>query len=224
MRAARNCLLGLVRRHEEPLDSRDPASYRLECFDLARAGHDLYNQIFDTAAGNGEHVGTIAEWLRDVTATGQVESLELVCEGQPWFAPWNLVYDAEPDDAAFDGGPSGFAPSGGCGTTSAAASPFHPLRRMPLPAKPRVLVVLDPVVIEGLHDYPEADGSTQRDRLENFLASHGFVPVDSRTALERRSRSGGRMSSTGSVMPNLMRCTLVTRSLIRQPCATCCGT
>ncbi len=50
--------------------------------------------MFDPAAGDGEHVGTIAEWLRDMTATGQVESLELVCEGQPWFAPWNLVYDA----------------------------------------------------------------------------------------------------------------------------------
>jgi WD40 repeat protein/tetratricopeptide (TPR) repeat protein len=188
VRAARDRLFGLVKHHEQPLDQRDPASYRLACLDLARAGRDLYNQIFDAAARDGEHVGTIADWLRDLTMSGHVESLELVCEGQPWFAPWNLVYDSEPDDDAFDGGPPGFAPFWGMRYNICGGQPVDPLRRMPLPANPRVLVVIDPVVLEGLRDYPDFDGSNQRDRLEKFLADHGFVPVASRTALERALR------------------------------------
>jgi WD40 repeat protein/tetratricopeptide (TPR) repeat protein len=188
VRAARERLFCLVKQHEQPLDRRDPASYRLACCDLARAGHDLYNQIFDESARDGEQVGAIADWLRDVTQSSQVESLELVCEGQPWFAPWNLVYDAEPDDAEFDGGSAGFAAFWGMRYNICGGQPVDPLRRMPLPAKPRVLVVIDPFVREALRDYPDADGTTQRDRLDHFLDGLGLVPVECRSALEKALR------------------------------------
>ena len=44
---------------------------------------------------------TVRRWLREVTDTDGVQSLEVVSEGQPWFAPWNVVYDADPDEDLF---------------------------------------------------------------------------------------------------------------------------
>ena len=62
---------------------------------------------------------------RGITGTGQVESLEIVCDGEPWFAPWNLIYDEQPDAAAFRGagGSRRLGRSGECDTTFAAENP-----------------------------------------------------------------------------------------------------
>ncbi len=188
VKAARDRLFGLVQQHEQPLDQRDPAAYHQACLELARAGRDLYNQIFDPAARDGENVDTIAGWLRAVTDSGQVESLEVICNGQPWFAPWNLVYDIEPDELAFnggDGGRAGFAPFWGMRYNVCGGQPVDPLRRMPLPAKPQVLVVIDPVVLDDLRTYADTGCMTQLDRLERFLSAQGLTPVTSPAALAK---------------------------------------
>src|SRR5262249_16850335 len=133
-------------------------------------------------------VDDVAGWLKDVTGSGQVDSLEVVCDGQPWFVPWNLVYDEEPDESAFadgDGGLTGFEPFWGMRYNLCGGQPVDPLRRMPLPAKPQVLAVIDPVVLDDLGAYADADGATQRDRLKRFLDAQGLTPVTSPDALAR---------------------------------------
>ena len=187
VQAARDSLFALVRHHERRIEDRDLPEYERACHELAECGHNLYNQVFDRAARDGEHVEEISTWLRDITETGQVESLEIVCDGQPWFAPWNLVYDEQPDEAAFRGagGLAAFAPFWGMRYNICGGQPVDPLRRMPLPTKPHVLIVLDPVVLDGLGTYADKDGLTQRDRLERFLSSQGLAPVTSSAALAK---------------------------------------
>ena len=95
------------------LEDRDVTEYGAPLA-LAECGHNLYNQVFDRAARDGERVEQISTWLRDITETGQVESLEIVCDGQPWFAPWNLVYDERPRGGSVSrrGRPCGLRRSG----------------------------------------------------------------------------------------------------------------
>ena len=187
VRAARDSLFELVRHHEQPLENRDASEYERACFALAECGHNLYNQIFDRSAQGGERVGEICTWLRDITTTGQVESLEIVCDGQPWFAPWTLVFDEQPDEASFRGASAlaAFAPFWGMRYNICGGQPVDPLRRMPLPRNPHVLMVIDPVVLEGLGTYADPLGHTQRDRLEKFLSSRGLEPVTSSAALAK---------------------------------------
>jgi len=189
VRSARERLFALVQHFERPLAERDPSALEPACLELARSGHNLYNQIFDPAARDGEHVDGIAGWLRDVTGSGQVESLEVVCDGQPWFAPWNLIYDKEPDELAFngngDGGLAGFEPFWGLRYNVCGGQAVDPLRRMPLPAKPQVLMVIDPKVLEDLQAYAEKDGTTQRDTLETFLTAQTLTPVTSSAELAK---------------------------------------
>jgi tetratricopeptide (TPR) repeat protein len=200
IKEARERLFRLVKYHGEPRDlphavacrracfpRPDPVDCRRACFELARAGHYLYNQIFDRAADGGEHVDAIEGWLRAATAASEVESLEFVCDGRPWFAPWNLVYDEDPKDSAFEGGNDGLdclVPFWGMRYNVCGGRQVNPLRRMPLPAKPEVLVVIDPVVLESLARYGEPDGTNQRMRLEAFLRRHGVVPITSLFELE----------------------------------------
>ena len=184
--AARQSLFALVRHHERPREDRDLPEYEHACAELAECGYNLYKQVFDPAARDGERVEEIAIWLRGITETGQVESLEIVCDGEPWFAPWNLIYDEQPDAAAFRGATAleAFAPFWGMRYNICGGKPVDPLQRMPLPRKPQVLVVIDPVVLDGLGSYKENDGPTQRERLEQFLSSQGLAPVTSSAALE----------------------------------------
>ncbi len=187
VQSARDSLFALVRHHERRIEDRDLPEYERACHELAECGHNLYNQVFDRVARDGEHVEEISTWLRDITETGQVDSLEIVCDGQPWFVPWNLVYDEQPDEASFRGagGLAAFAPFWGMRYNICGGQPVDPLRRMPLPTKPHVLIVLDPVVLDGLGTYPDKDGLTQRDRLERFLSSQGLAPVTSSAALAK---------------------------------------
>ena len=62
----------------------------------------------------------------------------------------------QPEEAAFDGDPApAFAPFWGMRYNICGGQPVDPLRRMPLPTKPQVLVVIDPVVLDGLGSYTE---------------------------------------------------------------------
>jgi hypothetical protein len=201
IREARARLLSLVEHHAQPRDRRDPVACRpacfvrcvpiacrRACFELAQVGHNLYNQVFCRAARDGEHVEEIAEWLREATRSHQVESMEFVCDGQPWFAPWNVIYDEEPEESAFemgDGGRKWLEPFWGIRYNVCGGQAVNPLRRMPLPAKPQVLVVIDPIVLADLEAYAEQDDTTQRSRLDGFLSGHGLVPITSPSELAK---------------------------------------
>ena len=226
VQAARDVLFAVVRQHERRVEDRDISEYERTCYELADSGHNLYNQLFDRAARDGEHVEEITTWLRDITRTGQVESLEIVCDGQPWFAPWNLVYDEQPDENAFRGAAclSAFAPFWGMRDNICGGQPVDPLRRMPLPTKPHVLIVIDPVVLDGLSAYADGDHLTQRDRLEAFLKSQALTPITSSTALAGLRQDRPHVIYwLGHAGPELC-CTWDPRRSIRRPCATSCET
>ena len=225
VRAAATASSGWCKHHEQPLDERDPASYQQSCLELAQTGHDLYNQVFDRAARDGEHIDEIAGWLRDLTSSGQVESLEVVCDGQPWFAPWNLVYDEEPEDSAFDGAAwRAFAPFWGMRYNICGGQPVDPLRRMPLPTKPQVLVVIDPVVLDDLQTYQDA---TARPSATGSSGSSAAGPQPGHLvgrAGQGAQAADGRTSSTGSATPSPMRSTWEPRRIDQIALRTSCGT
>jgi WD40 repeat protein/tetratricopeptide (TPR) repeat protein len=191
---ARARLFRLVQLHQQPFEDRDADVYRRSCLELAQAGNRLYSNVFDRAA-RGEQVTAIRDWIRGLTAAGGIESLEVVCDGAPWFAPWNLLYDRLPKEAEFaataDGTvPAGFDPFWGVRYNLCGGQTVDPLRRVPLPTAPDVLMVLDPKAVADLAEYSEPDGSTQRDRLERFVADRGLEaarsPDELADALSRR--------------------------------------
>jgi hypothetical protein len=186
---ARSRLHDLVLLHEKPLEARDPVSYRQSCLELAQAGNRLHSNVFDRGA-RGEQVTSIRDWLRGRTASGQVESLEVVCYGRPWFAPWNLLYDKPPVSSDFalpaDGAVApGFEPFWGVRYNLCGGQTVDPLRRVPFPPAPDLLVVVDPFVHDDLGHYPKPGGSPHGDRLNWFLAARGLKPVKSREELEQ---------------------------------------
>ncbi len=124
---------------------------------------------------------SVRRWLREVTDTDGVQSLEVVSEGQPWFAPWNVVYDAEPDEDLFlKADPQA---DGGVDLPAAALRRFwglrynlcggllvEPLRRNRLPSKPDVLFVIDTVVRDDLALHHDIAGVSQQARLLEFVS------------------------------------------------------
>ena len=183
VQVARERLLDLVLQYQRPVAERDAKVFRQASLNLALAGRDLHNLIFDPAARDGGGIVDIARWLAELTESGEVDSLEVVCDGQSWFAPWNLVYDKDPEESAFHDGMAGYEPFWGMRYNLCGGQPVDPLRRMPLPNKPNILVVVDPVVLDGLGDYAEVGGTNQRQRFERFLADRGLTPVTSTAAL-----------------------------------------
>jgi hypothetical protein len=139
---------------------------------LASAGHDLYEAVFGPDTDQ-EHVAKAARnWLEDLRGRGQIESLEIVINGKR-AVPWNVVYDEEP------GAESAFAVNDSAGAWGAfwglrynlsGGRRVDPRRRDPLPANPRVLLVVDPKVRGELP--PE-----QRQRLLSFAQQRGLLPL-----------------------------------------------
>src|SRR5262249_37335546 len=123
-----------------------------------------------------------------------VRSLEMVSDGQPWFCPWNVIYDEDPDQKPLfrEDPPDGrdidsdaLRPFWGLRYNLSGGLPVDPLRRKRLKNPPDLLLVVDPVVLEGLsrHAQPGKPGTTQRDRLRAF--------VD-----RCKARPGGRVATT----------------------------
>ena len=129
--AARDRLYDLVSLYVPAVTDRDLPALRRCCLDLAQAGRNLYNLIFAPKAQPKGGPRTVRRWLREVTDTDGVQSLEVVSEGQPWFAPWNVVYDADLDEDLFlnaepqaDGGATSLPPR-----AAVLGAALQPLRR-----------------------------------------------------------------------------------------------
>ena len=179
---ARDRLFDLVSLYQPAAADRDRPTLRRCCLDLAQSGRNLYNLIFAPEAQPKGVTGTVRRWLREVTDTDGVQSLEVVSEGQPWFAPWNVVYDADPDEDLF----LTADPQADCGVDLPAAAlrpfwglrynlcgglPVEPLRRRRLPSPPDVLLVIDPVVRDDLARHVNDAGVSQQARLLDFVAA-----------------------------------------------------
>ena len=178
---ARDRLFDLVSLYQPAAADRDLPALRRCCLDLAEAGRNLYNLIFAPEAQPKGVTKTVRRWLREVTDTDGVQSLEVVSEGQPWFAPWNIVYDADPDEDLFlkadpqaDGGvdlpAAALRPFWGLRYNLCGGLPVEPLRRRRLPSPPDVLLVIDPVVRDDLALHIDA-GVSQQARLLDFVAA-----------------------------------------------------
>ena len=178
---AHDRLFDLVSLYQPTAADRDLPALRGCCLDLAGAGRNLYNLIFAPEAQPKGVTKTVRRWLREVTDTDGVQSLEVVSEGQPWFAPWNIVYDANPDEDLFltadpqaDGGvdlpAAALRPFWGLRYNLCGGLPVEPLRRRRLPSPPDVLLVIDPVVRDDLALHIDA-GVSQQARLLDFVAA-----------------------------------------------------
>ena len=78
---ARDRLFDLVSLYQPAAADRDLPALRRCCLDLAGAGRNLYNLIFAPEAQPKGATGTVRRWLREVTDTDGVQSLEVVSEG-----------------------------------------------------------------------------------------------------------------------------------------------
>ena len=187
-RDSRQKLFELVSLHVPPEAQRDGAAIRRACFELASVGRFLYNQLLPAHDPIGADV---RQWLEDLTRARKVASLELVCDGEPWFAPWNLVYDADPDDGRFDDAnvslDEQFGPFWGIRHTLCASLPVNPLRRNPLPSSPDTLLVIDPVVAQALEAHSDQTGKSEHDTFDAFVAKAREAGRHIRVADSKRS-------------------------------------
>ena len=173
-RQARMCLQDLADLHRQP---KGRAAIGQKCLELATAGFHLYNLIFDEQ-GTAKDV---RRWLQGITRDAEgVETLEIVSESQPWFVPWNVVYDRNPHREVFPDpvvAPDRYQPFWGIQYNLCGGLTVDPLRQMRFPCAPHVLLVLDPEVLESLRGYPDPGGRkpNQERLLLDFLEEHGLT-------------------------------------------------
>ncbi len=179
---ARDRLFDLVSLYQPAAADRDLPALRRCCLELAGAGRNLYNLIFAPEAQPKGVTKTVRRWLREVTDTDGVQSLEVVSEGRPWFAPWNVVYDADPDEGLFlnaeprahGGGDlpaAALRPFWGLRYNLCGGLPVEPLRRKRLPSPLDVLLVIDPVVRDDLAHHVNDAGVSEKAMLLDFVAA-----------------------------------------------------
>ena len=187
--------------HVPPEGRRDSGAIQQASLDLATVGRYLYNQLLPTHDPTGADV---RHWLEDLTRSEKVASLEIVCDGEPWFAPWNLVYDEDPDDGRFENSSAGldkqFGPFWGIRHTLCGSLPVSPLRRNPLPASPDMLLIVDPVVLRDLQDLDECSGTEHRKAFEAFVEQARKSGSSVRLADSRRTLKQALKASRPDVM------------------------
>lgn len=170
---AREKLSGLVNDYVYRPDGVPQASY-----ELAVAGHELYRQLFQPAAGEGPSAAQVREWLEELQkSSDSVHTLEIVVDS-PWAMPWNVVYDQVPDENAFlnDKEPERWQPFWGIRYGLTGGRKVNPLRRTPSLSDPVVLMVIDPKIRDRLPD-------DQRQRLAEFIEVHSIKTVSNKNEL-----------------------------------------
>ena len=159
-------------------------------FELAEAGFRLFNYLLPS---EDETAHKVRRWLEDLRKQSGLIGLELVVEersaeaGTFLSVPWNLVYDERPAKykAAFQKGQGveRWRPFWSARYNLTSGRRVEPLKRLPLWIDPRVVVVLDPTVHEGLNN-------EQKGRLDGFLAEAGLTAVGSLDELEAELEEG----------------------------------
>jgi WD40 repeat protein len=180
-KAARACLSDMVKDYLNGTDE----DVRKSSFELARAGAKLHGLIFRPDSGTSGRVGKLVrKWLDDMYAQGAVDTLEIVIDGASSI-PWNILYAREPDQAAFLSADdtAHWGEFWGIKFNLAANRRVEPLRRLPLIRDPKVLLVIDPAIRDGLPD-------DQKARLQALVAKHGMPVVESKSSLVEVLRQG----------------------------------
>jgi hypothetical protein len=153
-------------------------------YELAEAGFRLFNCLLPPEDETAEKV---RRWLEDLRKQSGLIGLEVVVEersadaGTFLSVPWNLVYDERPAryKAAFQKrqGVERWRPFWSVRYNLTSGRRVEPLKRLPLWSDPRVIVVVDPSVHEGLNE-------DQKLRLDQFLAEVELTAVGSMDELE----------------------------------------
>jgi WD40 repeat protein len=136
---------------------------------LAATGHALFRLLFQLDQGDKGAGAQVHDWLRSKAP----ERLEIL--GDTAAAPWTALYDLPPAGADFQ---SAAAWQGFWGRRYqlSGGRRVQWLRGRQLPAKPAVVLALDP----GLRGVVPAD---EQKRLADFLAAHAPVVVNSQRTL-----------------------------------------
>src|SRR5262249_36661315 len=129
-----------------------PEVYHAACQALASAGHRLYNRVFTPAARQQKHARSVYKWLRSLAANNDpIEVLEIVIQDEsPWSIPWTLLYEDDTGPGDFprrEGRGALWDPFWGFGYTWGGGGRVEFLRRRPLVARPKVLLITAPAVL-----------------------------------------------------------------------------
>ena len=159
-------------------------------YELAEAGFRLFNCLLPS---EDETAGKVRRWLEDLRRQSGLVGLEVVVEERSADAntflsvPWNLVYDERPAKykTAFQKGEDAerWRPFWSARYNLTSGRRVEPLKRLPFWSNPRVVVVVDPTVHEGLN-------GEQKQRLDRFLAEVGVTAVGSMDKLEAALEEG----------------------------------
>ena len=153
-------------------------------YELAEAGYELYQQIFNPGVDDAPRAKRVRSWLESLREHHALDTLEIVVES-PWSMPWNVVYDEQPDKEAFlsnDDNLSRWKPFWGIRYNLTGGRKVNPLRRLPWLKSPDVLLVVDPSIHDGLP--PE-----QQEQLANFVKSHDLRIVRTKDELVAAAKS-----------------------------------
>jgi formylglycine-generating enzyme required for sulfatase activity len=163
-----------------------PSAMPQSALELAEAGYELYQTLFKPGADQARPATQVRQWLEKLAQQHEVDTLEIVVES-PWSLPWNIVYDQPPDKAAFlvnDDTPERWQPFWGLRYNLAGGRKVDPLRRMPLLQQPKVLLVIDPDIRDGLLANPDQQFAEQYHRFAEFAARHNFRIVHNKDELQ----------------------------------------
>lgn len=153
-------------------------------FALAEAGYELYEALFDPGADQRRQAKQVRRWLEHLAEQHEVDTLEIVVES-PWTLPWNVIYDQEPDEDEFleqTPSPDHWRPFWGLRYDLSGGRKVDPLRRVPVLKDPKLLMVVDTEIRDGL---PE----DQQQRLAAFIEKHGLNVVHTKKDLKTATRT-----------------------------------
>jgi hypothetical protein len=156
------------------------------CLGLACCGYRLYCDLLQTESDRRPDLAKDAErWLCGLRHEGDVETLEVVVEEGDFAVPWTVVYDEDPAGRSFPIGAKdpAWEPFWGLRYRLGAGKRIDPLRRVSAPAEPRLVVVVDAEVEQGLAE-------EERGRLKKFYADRGVAPCRTFEEVERRLAPG----------------------------------
>jgi WD40 repeat protein len=142
-------------------------------FALAEIGHRIFRHLFPV--GEAGPAREIQGWLTRLESQGALDSLEIL--GDHEILPWNLMYDAPPEENAFAW--QRFWGARLNLSTGRRAGSLRPVREL---EKPNVLLVIDPRLRDSLAE-------SQQKRLHDFITTRGLSVVESLADFGRAVRA-----------------------------------
>jgi WD40 repeat protein len=152
---------------------------------LARAGHELYQQLFRADGAGAEVAQEVRGWLAGLEQDAALERLEMIGDAEE-LPPWEAVHDSPPDDDSFRLGadtPQAWGGFWGARLDLVSGPRVNPLRSRPVLESPVSLLLIDPVTRAALSEEGQ-------ERLRAFAQGNGLAVVESAAALADAVKAG----------------------------------